>query len=258
MCEMKPVAVFPMHDPTGMMFPHLEAITPMLKEVFARVFVSVTAVTQRTVPNYVAWLQNDAFFQVTYYKTELSVGEEFLALYADAANACDPDQILHLCFIDRLAFALQSSYQSACVRDIQQVTTKDTPLIFQRSKAAWASHPNNYYQLEHMVTQVGELLFGKQLDFAWCHLALRAGQLRQMIPHVHQRDISMVAEFTLAGKDVIKMKDVDWLAWEDPFIFDRNPQQLKAEKENSIEETQKRLNYVIPMLQLLRTAASTD
>jgi hypothetical protein len=184
----------------------------------------------------------------------VSVGEDFLTLYANAAKACEPKQILHLCFIDRLAFALQSSYRAAFIQDIEQVTPEDTPLIFQRSEAAWATHPYNYYQLEQMVTQVGQWLFGKQLDFAWCHLALQAQQLQQMIPHIHRRDISLVAEFTLAGKDVIKTKDVDWLAWEDPFIFDRDPQQLKVEKEKSVEETQKRLKYVIPMLQLLSEA----
>jgi hypothetical protein len=251
---MKPVAVIPMNDPTGIMFPHLEAITPVLKEIFARVFVSVTAVTQQAIPDYMAWLKNDTFFRAIYHETELSVGEDFLTLYANAAKACEPEQILHLCFIDRLAFALQSSYRAAFIQDIEQVTPEDTPLIFQRSEAAWATHPRNYYQLEQMVMQVGQWLFGKKLDFAWCHLALQAQQLQQMIPHIHRRDISLVAEFTLAGKDVIKTKDVDWLAWEDPFIFDRDPQQLKVEKEKSVEETQKRLKYVIPMLQLLSEA----
>ena len=258
MYKMKPVAVMPMHDPKGNLFPHLEAITPLLKEIFRCVFVNVTAVTQRAVPDYVAWLQNDTFFHITYHKTELSVGEEFLTLYAAAAAACDPDQILHLCFIDRLAFALQSSHQSACIRDIQQVKLEDTPLIFQRSEVAWESHPNNYYQLEQMVTQVGELLFGKRLDFAWCHLVLQAHQLQEMLPHIHRRDISLVAEFTLVAKDVVKTKDVDWLAWEDPFIFERDVQQLKIEKEKSLVETKKRLNYVIPMLQLLNVAANTN
>jgi hypothetical protein len=251
---MKPVAVIPMNDPTGIMFPHLEAITLVLKEIFARVFVSVTAVTQQAIPDYMAWLKNDTFFRAIYHETELSVGEDFLTLYANAAKACEPEQILHLCFIDRLAFALQSSYRAAFIQDIEQVTPEDTPLIFQRSEAAWATHPRNYYQLEQMVMQVGQWLFGKKLDFAWCHLALQAQQLQQMIPHIHRRDISLVAEFTLAGKDVIKTKDVDWLAWEDPFIFDRDPQQLKVEKEKSVEETQKRLKYVIPMLQLLSEA----
>jgi hypothetical protein len=201
------------------------------------------------------WLKKDSFFQAIYHEGELSVGEDFLTLYANAARACEPEQILHLCFIDRIAFALQSSYQAAFIQDIEQVTLEDTPLIFQRSEAAWATHPYNYQQLEQMMTQVGQWLFGKQLDFAWCHLALQAQQLRQMIPHVHRRDISLVAEFTLAGKDVIKTKDVDWLAWEDPFIFVRDPQQLKVEKEQSVEETQKRLNYVIPILQLLSAAS---
>jgi hypothetical protein len=252
---MKPVAVIPMNDPMGILFPHLEAVTPLLKEIFGCVFVSVTAVTQKALPNYMDWLKKDSFFQAIYHEGELSVGEDFLTLYANAARACEPEQILHLCFIDRLAFALQSSYQAAFIQDIEQVTLEDTPLIFQRSEAAWATHPYNYRQLEQVVTQVGQWLFGKQLDFAWCHLALRASQLRQMIPHIHRRDISLVAEFTLAGKDVIKTKDVDWLAWEDPFIFDRDPQQLKVEKEKSVEETQKRLNYVIPILQLLSAAS---
>lgn len=254
----KPVVVFPMNDPMGILFPHLEKITPLLKEVFACAFVSVTAATQQTIPSYMIWLNNDSFFHAIYHEKELPVGDDFLILYTEAANACEPEQILHICFIDRLAFALQSNHQTACIQDIQAVKLEDTPLIFQRSEAAWATHPHNYYQLEHIVTQVGYWLFGKQLDFAWCHLALTAQQLRQMIPSVHRPDISLVAEFALAGKELLKTKDVDWLAWEDPFIFNRNAQQLKMEKEKSVEETRKRLNYVIPMLQLLDEAASTD
>ena len=253
---MKPIAVFPMNDPTGILFPHLEKITPLLTEIFTSAFVSVTAVTQKAVPDYMSWLRKEPFFQAIFHERELSVGEDFLTLYEEAAFACEPEQILHLFFIDRLAFALQSEHQSACIQDIQNVTLEHTPFIFQRSAAAWATHPRNYQQIEQMVTQVGQWLWGKQLDFAWCHLVLQAHQLQQMLPHVHQRDISLVAELTLAGKDDIKTKDVDWLAWEDPFILNRNAEQLKMEQENSVAETQKRLNYVIPMLQLL--TASVD
>ena len=59
--------------------------------------------------------------------------------------------------IDRIAFALQSSHQAGFIQDIQQVMPEDTPLIFQRSEAAWATHPSNYHQLEQMVMQVGQL-----------------------------------------------------------------------------------------------------
>jgi len=44
---------------------------------------------------------------------------------------------------------------------------------------------------------------------------------------------------------------VDWLAWEDPFIFNRDADELRHERENSLAETQKRLAYVLPMIETL-------
>ena len=49
----------------------------------------------------------------------------------------------------------------------------------------------------------------------------------------------------------IKTKEVDWLAWEDPFILSRDPEELKHERENSLEETQKRLAYAMPMVETM-------
>jgi len=89
------------------------------------------------------------------------------------------------------------------------------------------------------------------LDYAWCHIVVSAGQLRRIMPLVKNPDLSMVAEmvFYLQGK--IQTRDVDWLAWEDPFIFQRNATELKHERENSLVETQKRLKYVLPMIDTL-------
>ena len=55
--------------------------------------------------------------------------------------------------------------------------------------------------------------------------------------------------------DSVKTKDVDWLAWEDPFIENVDPHHLKAMREASTAEACKRLAYVVPMLQLLRQSA---
>jgi hypothetical protein len=77
-----------------------------------------------------------------------------------------------------------------------------------------------------------------------------------MIPHIVHRDIFMIAEFTLALRNDVKTKDVDWLSWEDPFIYACDAQQLKAEREQSVRETRKRLAYVLPILQLLDAAAN--
>src|SRR5512136_1385428 len=151
---MQPVIVMPMHDPAGIMFPNLKAVTPQLKSVFAQAFVSVTPITQAAQPGSIAWLKQDGFFQALYHPSDVPVGRDFAALYAHAAAACPPDQILHLCFIDRVAFALQSDYREQFLADVQAVKPGDTPLIFQRSKAAWDTHPSNYREFEAMLTQV--------------------------------------------------------------------------------------------------------
>jgi hypothetical protein len=52
-------------------------------------------------------------------------------------------------------------------------------------------------------------------------------------------------------QDDIQTRDVDWLAWEDPMILSRDAAELKHERENSPEETQKRLSYALPMIETL-------
>jgi len=248
---MQPVIVMPMHDPSGLMFPHLQAITPQLKSIFAQAFVGITAITRETQAPYLAWLEADDFFQIHYRQPEGSVGDDFLTLYAQAVEVCLPNQILHLCFIDRVAFALQPAYRAEFMADLQAVPPAHTPLIFQRSPAAWKTHPRNYFEFEQLVTRLGQLLFNQSLDFAWCHLAVQANQLKEILPRLRSHDLSLVAEIVLMLKDKIQTKDVDWLVWEDPFIYSCDPQQLKEEREQSSEETHKRLAYVMPILQLL-------
>ena len=141
--------------------------------------------------------------------------------------------------------------------DIRALEVSQAPLIFQRSEAAWETHPHNYRELEQMVTRVGELLFNRSLDFAWCHLVVQAEQLQALAPYIKKCDLSMLAEIVLLLRDKIQTKAVDWLAWEKPFTDLREPQQFKQEQEHSLAETQKRLGYVIPMLQLLYEAATT-
>lgn len=243
------VMVTPMHDPTGLIFPHLAAITPQLKALFGQMVMSVTAVTNEKQPEAVRRLQQDDFFKLIHQPAQLSVGDDFLTLYAEAAGAYPAGTVLHLCFIDRVVFALRNGYQASFMADVRAVTAAQTPLTFTRSEAAWRTHPANYWELEQMMTRVGELLFHKSLDFAWCHLVVQAGQLRDVLPSANNWDLSMMAELVLRLKDHIQTRAVDWLAWEDPFIYGAAPEQLKREREQSLAEIRKRLAYVVPMLQ---------
>ena len=253
---MQPVIVFPLHDPEGVTFSHLEVNTPGLKEVFSGACVGITPVTYERRQEGISHLEKDDFFTLFHLPPGGLVGDQFLYLYRQAANVYQPEQVLHLCFIDRLAFILQSSYQRQFIEDVRAIQSGDTPFIFSRSEKAWATHPRNYYEIERMVTTASQLLFKKELDFAWCHLVVQAGQLQRVLPSVRNHDLSMVAELVLGLKDEVKTKEVDWLAWEDPFIYSRDLQELKEEREHSQEEIRKRLSYVIPMLQLLYAAAN--
>jgi hypothetical protein len=247
---MKPALAFPFNDPDGTMFHHLHLILPELKRHFERAYICPPLSTQKHV-DHMQQLQADDFFSIFPADHEMQVGEHFAYLYQRAADAAPAEQLLHLCYLDRLAFALEGEYQDLFLNDIDSLFASDVPLIFQRSQKAWETHPQNYRALEGTVTTVGRNLFGRDLDYAWCHIAVSAGELREIMPLVDNPGLSMVAEMIFHLQHHIKTRDVDWLAWEDPFILVRDAAELRQERENSLDETQKRLKYVIPMIDTL-------
>ena len=251
---MQPALVFPFNDPDGRMFQHLQSILADLKGHFEHAYLCPPLSTLIWV-EHIRQLQADDFFTIFPVDVEMRIGEHFAYLYQRAAEAAHPDQPLHLCFLDRLAFALEGRYRKSFLADVDSLTITDLPLIFQRSQIAWKTHPHNYRDIEGMVTTVGHSLFGRELDYAWCHMVLRAGQLRKIMPLVKNPDLSMVAEMIFYLQDDIHTRDVDWLAWEDPMILSRDAAELKHERENSPEETQKRLSYALPMIETLTRLA---
>jgi len=246
---MKPAIVFPFHDPKGEMVPHLKRISPLLKQIFSEAFLSITPATAASSPEDTDRLTTDNFFNLVFLEHDLPVGLQFKALYRCAARARLPERILHLCFIDRLAFALQTNHQTQFIKDVSSLNGESIPTIFQRSAKAWDTHPRNYTEVEKFVTTIGELLLGQSFDFAWCHLAIRASQLAEILPYVKADDLSMMTEIILQIKEELSSQDVDWLAWEDPFILSCDAAELKRIREESVEETQKRLAYTTPMVQ---------
>lgn len=247
---MLPVIVLPFHDLDGLMFSHLQKITPQLKNIFAYAFVSISPETRQTQASNINWLEHDNFFMVNFNQPNTLPGEHYLSGYENAITICSPTQILHLCDVDRVAFALQSIYKDQFIADIRATNEVHVPLLFQRSETAWNTHPQNYREIEQIATKVGKILFNKSLDFAWCHLAIQIQQLKEILPHIRKRDFSILAEITLLLKDQLKTKNVDWLSWEDPFIYSRDPDQMKKEREDSRQESRKRLGYLMPVLQL--------
>jgi hypothetical protein len=247
---MRPALAIPYTDPDGMMLPHLRAILSDIKDHFDHAYIC-------SPPSSLELLQKndliltDDFFTVYPVDGNKLIGESFHYLYQRASEDAQPERMIHLCFLDRISFALEGGYRNSFLADIDSLTDDDLPLIFHRSQYAWETHPHNYRQLEGIVTTVGKNLFGKELDYGWCHIVVRAKQLREIMPLVKNPDLSMVAEMIFYMHNTIKTCDVDWLAWEDPFILNRDADELKHEREQSLDETKKRLKYVLPMLETL-------
>jgi len=247
---MLPSIAFPYHDPDLRMFPYFQAILPDLKTLFKRAYICPTYNTRRH-SVLMDWLTKDGFFTIFPLDAQMQIGEQFTHLYMNAARVADPDEIIHLAYLDRLSFALQGQYREQFMLDVNSSRLEQLPLIFQRSAAAWGTHPQNYHEIESFVTTIGKILFGITLDYAWCHLVVQASQLKEIMPLVRNPDLSMVAEMILLLQPDIQTKDVDWLAWEDPFVLARNPEELKREREQSPEETQARLSYAIQMVETM-------
>jgi len=256
---MRPAIVMPMHDPDGILFPHLGATTPFLKEVFDCAFINLTAVTFERQPEQCDRLRRDPFFRVARCEKGAPPGKQFAQLYRDAASACPPEQALHLGFVDRVVYALGSEHRETFLAEVYGVHAADTPVLYHRSPAAWETHPDTYRRLEGIVTAVGEtLLGGRSFDFAWCYMALKAGRLAALMPTIKRSDMSMLAEMVVGLQDQLRVREADWLAWEDPYILGRDGAELKRERETSAADVRKRLGYVIPMLQVLAEWQAAD
>jgi len=245
------VIVFPLHDKNGLLFSHLQKITPDLKKIFEKVFVSITPLTLELQKGSVEKLSKDTLFELIYNPPGTQVGDHFLAGFKTVSEKSNQNQLIHLCTVDRLAYILETEHKEEFLDDISWAEKQNRPVLFQRSAKAWSTHPQNYYALESASTRVGEILFRKTLDFTWCHLVIKAEELKQILPKFQMHDLTIFAEAVLFLRDKLLTKKVDWLAWEDPFIFNKDSKKYKEERENDPEENEKRLSYVIPTIKLL-------
>lgn len=243
--------VFPIHDKEGLFFEHLEKITPDLKQIYSRALVSITPPTLEFQKGRVEKLQKDPFFEVVFNSRGTKVGDHFLNGYRRAVELSEPAQNLHLCALDRLAFILETELKNEFLKDIVWAESQEKPVLFQRSKKAWSEHPRNYFALESGLTRIGEIFWGKTFDFVWCHLTIKTNLLKEILPSVKAHDFVFQAEMVFLLKEELIIKNVDWLTWEDPFIYKKDLAQFKAEKEKDPQENEKRYSYVIPVSKFL-------
>src|SRR5215510_11277758 len=117
---MKAALAFPYNDPDGILFPHLQAILPDLKDHFERAYIAPPPPTQKRLkPN--NFILTDNFFKIFPTTEEKLIGENFAFLYQHTAETAPPDQPIHLCYLDRLAFALEGHFRDSFLGDIDSL-----------------------------------------------------------------------------------------------------------------------------------------
>lgn len=248
---MLPALVLPIHDPSGVLLAQLGTITPVLRQHFAGVFLSISPRTEQHQAHPLRSFRADPFFAINENAAESLPGDHYLAGYRSALAHADAAPVIHLCDLDKLTAILDSYHRAAFLRDIEATSERTQPLLFQRSAHAWASYPRPYREIEQIAIALGQHLFARYLDFAWSYLVVPATTLERILPRLHQRTFGLLAEMVLLLQGDLQTQDVDWLFWEDPFIEGRDPDELRRERETSREETMKRLRANTPIIRLL-------
>ena len=228
------------------MLPHLFQLDAWLKQTFDHAYLGLSHPTQLNQPAAVDRLQSDPFYRLTFNPPGSQPGEHYRAVYQSAVDGCSPAQRLHLCDFDRPVFALATAYRQAYVDDLAWANDQTPPVLFQRTPAAWATYPDNYREIEGLVTRVGELLYGQTYDFGWSYLVLQASDLAPLLPQLVSRDFGVLIELLILLRPRLLTRSVDWLAWEDPFLLGRDAGELRLERSQSQAETVKRLRGLLP------------
>ncbi len=247
---MKPVIVIPFHDPDGILLPFLAKIERELKAIFEQAILSISPQTAQRQVDALRRLSADSFYQLIHNDPNTLPGEHYINGWRYAVAHFPADCSFHLCDLDRFAFALDS-YRATFLDDLAWASAQTQPVLFQRSAAAWATHPSNYRELEGMINRVGELLFGTRFDFAWSHAVLRGHHLRDLLDHLTGRDFVILIEMVLLLREQLLLRAVDWLAWEDPYILGVSAETLRHQRENSQTETEKRIRGLLPFFNAL-------
>jgi hypothetical protein len=156
-------------------------------------------------------------------------------------------------FLDRFLYALETEHKEPFLEDLERYQAQAC-MVFERTPAAWATHPANYKEVEGMTTRLGELLFGRTVDWCPCALILSTPISRAIVQQSNVHTYAVWAEWLLLAAQqgaTIASTEVDWLAWEDPFWEHVDAQELKRAQERDPHQIVKRIQMHAPIALLM-------
>jgi hypothetical protein len=243
------ICTFPYHDPDGVYNQVFERQLEHLKTVFGSICISASPPTLAGNSAFVDYLSQQGC-HLSRNQPGSTLGDHFRQALRLAVNQARDRQSIFFGFIDRILFALETHWKEHFVQDLRECTTREC-VLFERSAFAWETHPANYREMEQMVSRAGEWLYGESIELGLCGLLLSAAAGKTIVNQSVSSSMEVLAEWVLlAMKNGIPItaKKVDWVLWEDPYWEGIAPETLKQQREQSREETAKRISMNAPFL----------
>jgi len=244
-----PVLTFPYHDPRGQRESALRRELPALRGAFAQICVSAIP------PLREEFLQLLEAERCVVYRNALgtSVGDHARAALHLGLEHAPRDGFIFYGFDDRILYALNSEWRTPFLDDMRAEPGADV-VVFERTPAAWATHPDNYREIEQMVSRALEMVCGRRIELGVSALMMSARAAEIILPQSRAAGFEVWGEWVLLALSAglaVTTRAVDWLAWEDPYWESVAPERLKREREGSPEETRRRIMMNAPCLALL-------
>lgn len=250
----KLILAFPYHDPEGINNELFQKTLPILKEIFSDICIGATPPTVAHNALFLKWLEREGCLVVRNAEST-NVGDHYRSALRAALNT-DNEKVTHIFygFLDRILFALNTEHAHEFKEDILASLQRSITL-FERSEAAWSSHPANYAGIEQALNRMGSYLIGHEVELGTCGLCMEKQLAEKIIAQSTATSFSAATEWILLSYLLgcgPFQKKCNWLIWEDPFIEGKDPVALKREREEDVHETMKRLKMNAGFLQILQ------
>ncbi len=249
----KTILAFPYHDPHGTYNEAFRKQLGDMRQAFGPICVSATPTTIEQNRSFIEELEERGC--VVYRNPPGStLGDHFRQALRSAVHASGGSQRpVYFGFIDRILFAFETQWRDRFLEDL--CTCQDRALVtFERTPYAWDTHPTNYREIEQMVSRVGEWLLGTNIEFGLCGLLVSPSTAELLATRSISSSCEVLGEWILLAAQhgiPIAAKRVDWVLWEDPYWEGIDPEVLRRQREQSADETIKRVRMNVPFMSLL-------
>lgn len=242
----------PYHDPGGRYNQAFQRQLATLRSAVDAICLSVVAPTSEKNAGFVRYLEEQGC-AVVINAPNTPIGEHSREALRLALEHGPADRTVFFGFLGRILFALETKWRTSFLQDLQTHRACEC-MVFERSQAAWRTHPSNYREIEQMVSRMFQLLCGRFIELMPCALILSGSAAATVLGQSTSPSYEIWAEWILlALKNGIPVttSQVDWLAYQHPHWERIAPDILKQERETSVEETIKRIRMNLPVALLL-------